>query len=189
MNNEYVFCSRTEFRNWLIKNNMSSEGIWLVLSKDKKINTLSAIEALEEALCFGWIDGKIKRIDDTKYIKYFAPRKKESKWSEKNKKIVQELIEKGLVTQPGLDAINVAKSNGYWDTKQNPINYEKLIQRFATMLKEDNFALYEKFMSIPSSYKKQIVGFYYNAKQETTKLKRYNKIIKVLQEGKRGILY
>ena len=189
MNNEYVFCSRTEFRNWLIKNNMRSEGIWLVISKDKKINTLTAIEALEEALCFGWIDGKIKRIDETNYIKYFAPRKKESKWSEKNKKIVQELIEKDLVTQPGLDAINVAKSNGYWDTEQKQINYEELIQKFASMLNEDNSIIYEKFINVPLSYKKQIVGFYYNAKQETTKLKRYNKIIKVLQEGKREILY
>ncbi len=189
MNNQHVFCSRAEFRNWLIKNSIKSEGIWLVLSKDKKVNTLTAIEALEEALCFGWIDGKIKSIDETKYLKYFAPRKKESKWSEKNKRIVQKLIEKGLVTQRGFNVIKLAKSNGYWDTKQKTINYEELIQKFAARLNEDDPDLYEKFMSVPLSYKKQIVGFYYDAKQETTKLKRYNKILQALKKGERGILY
>lgn len=189
MNNQYVFCSRADFRKWLIKNSMKSEGIWLVLSKGKKINTLTAMEALEEALCFGWIDGKIKSIDETKYIKYFAPRKKESKWSEKNKKIIQDLIEKDLVTQAGFDAIQVAKSNGYWDTKQKEINYEELIQRFATRLNEDDPASHEKFMSVSLSYKKQIVGFYYDAKQEKTKLKRYTKILQALEKGERGILY
>ena len=189
MNNEYVFNSRSEFRNWLVKNNMTNEGIWLILSKDKKAKSLTANDALEEALCFGWIDGKIKNINETKYMKYFAPRKKGSKWSEKNKKLVQELIAKGLVSPLGLKTIDMAKSNGSWDIKQKQINYKKLIQDFTSKLNKDNTAVYEKFINIPLSYKKQIVSFYYNAKQEQTKLKRYNKIIQILNEGTREILY
>ena len=188
MSNEYLFTSRMEFRNWLIRNNSTSKGIWLILGKSKNVNTLSASEALEEALCFGWIDGIIKKIDETKYIKYFSPRRKESNWSEKNKKMAQELINKGLVTQSGLNAIQTAKLNGTWDAGINPTDYEELIGKFELLVK-DNPEVYEKFSNAPLSYKKQMAAFYYDAKQENTKQKRFNKIVQVLMNAKKEILY
>lgn len=78
--------------------------------------TLLASEALEEALCFGWIDGQMQSLDNTKYRKYFARRTaNKSNWSDENKKLAQSLIEQGKMTQQGMAAIERAKKNGTWD--------------------------------------------------------------------------
>lgn len=94
---QILFESRINFRNWLSNNCTTSNGIWLVFSKKASIKTLKASEALEEALCFGWIDGQMQSIDETKYLKYFSIRRKGSKWSDKNKNLVRELESKGLM--------------------------------------------------------------------------------------------
>ena len=85
------FDSRAEFRKWLEDNCASSEGIWLLFGKTGGPKTIKAAEALEEALCFGWIDGQMQSIDTAKYKKYFARRTANSKWSDKNKKLVAEI--------------------------------------------------------------------------------------------------
>jgi uncharacterized protein YdeI (YjbR/CyaY-like superfamily) len=85
---ELEFKDRKEFRKWLKKNVETSPGIWIRFIKDKSKTSITADEALNEALCFGWIDGQMKSEGDKSYIKYFAPRTKNSKWSEKNKKTV-----------------------------------------------------------------------------------------------------
>ncbi len=84
-----LFTSRDEFRNWLEENCLSSGGVWLLFGKSGGPKTIGANEALEEALCFGWIDGQMKSIDDNKYIKYYSSRRENSKWSEKNKSLVE----------------------------------------------------------------------------------------------------
>lgn len=188
MNNEILFHSREEFRNWLFKNAESESGIWLVIGKTDKLKTITAAEALEEALCFGWIDGQIKSVNETKYIKYFAPRRKESKWSEKNKKAIPELCKKGLMTDLGMEAINTAKLNGKWDTEKININYNKKIKELEKLLMKSKLAS-ENYTNATLSYKKQIAAFYYDAKQEETRNKRLIKIIKVLEENKKQILY
>ena len=90
------FTNRTEFRAWLEENCQTASGIWLLFGKAGGPETLTAGEALEEALCFGWIDGVMKKMDDTSYKKYFAPRRAGSKWSQKNKALVQELEAAGI---------------------------------------------------------------------------------------------
>jgi uncharacterized protein YdeI (YjbR/CyaY-like superfamily) len=75
---ELVFANRSSFREWLGANGVTSDGVWLVFDKTKERKTLTANEALEEALCFGWIDGQMQSVDDTKYIKYFARRRPNS---------------------------------------------------------------------------------------------------------------
>ena len=91
MSSPIQFTGRDEFRNWLIAHGQSSAGIWLLFGKPGGPETIKAGEALEEALCFGWIDGQIQRIDKTSYKKYFSPRRENSKWSEKNRKLAQRL--------------------------------------------------------------------------------------------------
>ena len=81
------FANRTEFRSWLSENCRSSPGIWLLFGKAGGPNTIRAGEALEEALCFGWIDGQMQSIDEKTYKKYFSMRREKSKWSEKNKSL------------------------------------------------------------------------------------------------------
>ena len=98
---ELLFATREDFRIWLCENATTSDGVWLIFGKVKTIVTLNANEALEEALCFGWIDGQMKSLDDTKYRKYFACRREKSPWSDKNKKIVETLRERNMMTDLG----------------------------------------------------------------------------------------
>lgn len=106
---QILFETRTDFRNWLEDNCTTSSGIWLVFSKHASIKTLKASEALEEALCFGWIDGQMQSIDEVKYLKYFSIRRKGSKWSCENKKLIEELESKGLMTDLGQIKVEEAK--------------------------------------------------------------------------------
>ena len=89
MDEELLFADRDEFRKWLFENHNIGKGIWLVFGKAGKLKTIKPDEALEEALCFGWIDGQFNSIDDTKYLKKFSRRRIGSKWSERNKKLIQ----------------------------------------------------------------------------------------------------
>ena len=108
-----TFSSREEFRSWLFVHCQSPNGVWLVF--DKAGGTLKAGEALEEALCFGWIDGQMRRVDEKTYQKYFSPRREKSKWSEKNKALAQRLEEQGRMTEFGRAKIQEARQNGQWD--------------------------------------------------------------------------
>lgn len=117
-----IFETRALFREWLQSEGATSDGVWLIFAKTDVIKTLPAYEALEEALCFGWIDGQMQSIGDDRYKKYFSRRRAKSNWSEKNKELAQILIEKELMTQQGLDAISCAKQNGQWDnSKRNSV--------------------------------------------------------------------
>lgn len=177
MNLEQVlFETRADFHNWLAENGMTSSGIWLVFSKHAGLKTIKADEALEEALCFGWIDGQMKSIDDTKYVKYFSIRRKDSKWSEKNKEIVKQLELKGLMTDFGRLKVEEARKNGMWDApKPEPVSEEK-IQMLTELLRGKEPA-YTNFMSMSPSVRKTYTGLYFDAKSEEAKMRRLEKII------------
>lgn len=106
------FSDRGEFRKWLKEHCLSSAGVWLLFGKAGGPKTLKAGEALEEALCFGWIDGQMQSIDDKAYKKYFSMRREKSKWSEKNKALVKGLEKRGLMTDFGRQKIEEAKKTG-----------------------------------------------------------------------------
>ena len=147
---ELLFPMRKDFYEWLDENAEASDGVWLVFSKTKDLVTLTANDALEEALCFGWIDGQIKSIDNTKYVKYFAKRRNKSRWSEKNKKIIEVLRKKKLMTELGEKAIETAIKNGMWDApKREPITAEQ-VKLFTKKLKGISPA-YENFNMMPPS--------------------------------------
>ena len=103
------FADREEFRKWLSEHCLSTDGVWLLFGKAGGPKTIKAGEALEEALCFGWIDGQMKSIDDKTYKKYFSMRREKSKWSEKNKALVKILEERGCMTDFGRKKIEEAK--------------------------------------------------------------------------------
>ena len=177
-----LFETRTDFRNWLNDNCTKSSGIWLLLSKHASIKTLKASEALEEALCFGWIDGQIQSIDEAKYLKYFSIRRKGSRWSEKNKNLVKELESKGLMTDFGRIKIEEAKKNGMWDAlKPEPIS-EDQVQMFTELIKDTEPA-FTNFMSMSPSVRKNYTGLYFDAKSVDTKRKRLAKIIGRLNQN------
>jgi uncharacterized protein YdeI (YjbR/CyaY-like superfamily) len=184
MNDRLTFENRETFRNWLLQNHHVSKGIWVVFGKGGKLNTVKPDEALEEALCFGWIDGQIKRIDDTHYIKKFTPRRKRSAWSERNKKLVKTLIENGKMTEFGMAAIERAKQQGTWDTpKRAPISEEQidiLIQALSGAEK----AL-ENFLHMSPSVQKTYTALYLDAKKEDTRKRRLERIIERLNDNKK----
>lgn len=173
---QILFENRMDFRNWLKDNCTTSSGIWLVFSKHASIKTIKASEALEEALCFGWIDGQMQSIDDKKYLKYFSIRRKGSKWSEKNKNLAKELEAKGLMTDFGRIKIEEAKKNGVWDApKPEPISEEQ-VQMFLELIKDTEPA-FTNFISMSPSVRKNYTGLYFDAKSNDAKKRRLEKII------------
>lgn len=129
------FKDRQELRLFFATEGKSHEGFWIKFDKSDVDHKLTPQEALEEALCFGWIDSTIKKIDDRHYIKYFARRRKNSNWSKRNKDIIKSLIEQGLMMPEGLLEVDMAKKDGRWDSLDDdfsPLEYqgfEKLIQQ------------------------------------------------------------
>ena len=127
--------SRKAWRDWLEKNHASSTGVWLVYAKKhSRLPSLTYNDAVEEALCFGWIDSKINPIDDDFYMQIFTPRKPKSAWSALNKTRVERLLATGLMTPAGLAVVKAAKNSGTWDARKHvedlivPPDLEKAIK-------------------------------------------------------------
>ena len=112
---ELFFKNDTEWRAWLEKNHSSKPSIWLIYyRKATNMPSLTWSEAVDEALCFGWIDSTKKTIDEQRYMQYFCPRKPTSTWSKVNKDKVAQLIESKAMTEAGLKCIKIAQENGTW---------------------------------------------------------------------------
>lgn len=178
-----LFGSRQEFREWLASNT-SSEGVWLVFVKDGSSPAVTPSEALEEALCFGWIDGLIRRIDGSTYRKYFSPRRKGSRWSERNRRLAGRLVGEGLMTPAGFEAIERAKRDGAWEEVHDRTipderfdEFEELVGRSATAL--------ENFRAMPPSTRRQFVGLYFEAKLEGTRARRLARLIDLLERNRK----
>jgi uncharacterized protein YdeI (YjbR/CyaY-like superfamily) len=184
MEEQILFADREKFRQWLFKNHDSNKGIWLIFSKTNKVKSLTANEALEEALCFGWIDGLIKSLDDEKYIKKFTPRNMISAWSARNKNIVNNLLKNGKMTPYGMQAIDEAKRSGTWN---KPERAPVLDSDVATLIKDINGAepALSNLMKMPLSVRKVYAGFYLSAKKEETKIRRLKNVIERLNKNKR----
>ncbi|WP_289501016.1 hypothetical protein [Gloeocapsopsis sp. IPPAS B-1203] len=104
---------RQQWREWLEKNHDTSSGIWLIYYKVKSGKpSIQYSEAVKEALCFGWIDSKVRSLNEESYMQIFTPRKPKSVWSKLNKQYIEELIEQNLMTEAGLKKIETAKQDG-----------------------------------------------------------------------------
>lgn len=165
------FANREEFRQWLSDHCRSNGGVWLLFGKAGGPKTIKASEALEEALCFGWIDGQMQSIDDKTYRKYFSPRRENSKWSEKNKALVKSLEEQGLMTDWGREKIEEARKNGQWDAPKTPAVTEEQIACLSALLKEYEPA-YANFQTMSLSVKKTYTRAYFDAKTDAGREKR-----------------
>ena len=176
------FTDREAFRSWLKENCLTSTGIWLLFGKAGGPKTIKAGEALEEALCFGWIDGVMEKIDDKTYKKYFAQRREKSKWSEKNKALVQKLEEQGLMTGFGRAKIEEAKKNGQWDAQDLMMLTEEQVAFVSTLL-EGYEPAFTNFQAIPPSVRKTYARAYYDAKTSAGREKRLAWIVDRLNKN------
>ena len=165
------FANRDEFRAWLSQHCLTSDGIWLLFGKAGGPKTIKAGEALEEALCFGWIDGVMQGIDDKTYKKYFSMRRENSKWSEKNKALVKTLEERGVMTDFGRKKIEEAKENGQWNApKPAAVTEEQIIQLSALL--EGYEPAFTNFQAMSLSVKKTYTRAYLDAKTDAGREKR-----------------
>jgi uncharacterized protein YdeI (YjbR/CyaY-like superfamily) len=165
------FANREAFRKWLSEHCQSNDGIWLLFGKAGGPKTIKAGEALEEALCFGWIDGQMQSLDDKTYKKYFSMRREKSKWSEKNKALTKSLEERGLMTDFGREKIAEAKKNGQWDAPPKAAVTEEQIACVSALLEEYEPA-FTNFQAMSLSVKKTYTKAYLDAKTDDGRKKR-----------------
>jgi uncharacterized protein YdeI (YjbR/CyaY-like superfamily) len=179
------FTNRDEWRAWLEANHATVGEAWLVhYKKHTGQPGLSLEEAVEEALCFGWIDGVLRPIDDEKYALRYSPRKKGSIWSEVNKRRVRKLIKQGRMTEAGLAKIREAKANGEWlaatqreDTTNIPADLKKALKA--------NKQTWRNFESLALSHKKLFIYWITSAKTDVTRQRRIQETVRLVAENKK----
>ncbi|MDR1690732.1 MAG: YdeI/OmpD-associated family protein [Candidatus Methanoplasma sp.] len=179
---ELLFSTRGDFRTWLTENAETSSGVWLVFGKKNAVTTMSANDALEEALCFGWIDGQVRSIDETRYNKYFAKRRTKSIWSEKNKRTVEVLRERGIMTDMGERAVEAAKKNGMWDSSQGYAVTDEQKEAFSAKLAGISPA-YENFCNMSQAAQRTYMIRYFSLKTEEARQRNFEKIVDRLNKN------
>ena len=148
---------RDKWCEWLSRNHDIEAGIWLVFYKKETSRPTIAYEAaVEEALCFGWIDSIIKKIDAAKYVRKFTPRTDKSKWSQLNKKRANKMIKQGRMTEIGRAKIKEAKKTGLWDKDARPQISFDIPPEFAMALARNKKAD-ECFSKLAPSYRKHYI--------------------------------
>lgn len=174
--------SQTEWRKWLKKNHHSKQSVWLVCYKKKsKKPTIQWSEAVDEALCFGWIDSKRIPVDEEKFMQFFSKRKSKGTWSKVNKAKIKQLIEKGLMTNAGLKVIETAKQNGSW-TILDEVEKLKIPKDLANEFKAKKGS-HEFYLSLSKSAKKAILQWLAVAKRPDTRQKRIIEIVELAQQN------
>ena len=167
--------NKAEWRSWLEQNHRSANSVWLVYYKKKsKKPSLTWSEAVDEALCFGWIDSKAVPIDEDKYMQFFGKRKPKSVWSKINKEKILRLTQDGHMTEAGFEIITIAKENGSWyilDEVEELVVPTDLQQEFEKYKDSEEY-----FLSLSKSVRKSILQWLVTAKKAETRQKRINEI-------------
>ncbi len=174
--------TRAGWRSWLEKNHAKCDGVWLIYyraSTGKR--RLSWEDAVREALCFGWIDSKVKPIDGERYKQIFTPRKPRSVWSKINKQHVAELAESELMTDAGLRAVAVAKENGAWSLLE-PVDALIVPADLESELRGSKRAR-EAYEALSNSAKRAVLYPLYSVKREETRAKRLADTLGALESG------
>jgi len=174
--------SRSEWRNWLEKHHESYSFVWLeIFKKDSGTPSVTYKEAVDEALCFGWIDSKPNKKDSKSYYQFFAKRNPKSNWSKVNKEKVEILIAQGLMTSAGLKMIELAKENGTWnflnqvETLELPIDLEQLFSQ--------NTKALENWNTFSKSSRRGILEWIANAKTPQTRVKRIQETVELASQN------
>ena len=177
--------TRAEWRKWLLVNHQSGTGVWLVSYKKATGKPrIEYDEAVEEALCFGWVDSKPQKLDEERAMLWFAPRKPKTGWSALNKQRVERLIELGMMQAAGLAKVEAAKTDGTWG----------LLDEVETLAVPDDLrsALSQRreaaknFEAFPRSVKRSILEWIHNAKRAETRAKRVEETAELASRNERA---
>ena len=173
-----LFHHRNDWRLWLEKHHRTKKEVWLLhYKKQAKKPFLNHIEAVEEALCFGWIDSKLKKIDDERFILKYTPRKVKSVWSKINTEKAEILMQSGKMTQAGLEKIKEAKRQGLWDIAYTNKIREQIPTDLKQTLQADQIA-WENFQRFANSYRNMYCGWVRGAKTIETRKKRISEVVR-----------
>lgn len=177
--------TRTEWRAWLEENHSRAEGIWLISYKKAAAKPrVEYEEAVEEALCFGWIDSKPNKLDAERTMLWFAPRKPGTGWSRPNKQRIERMLAAGLMAPAGLAKIAAAQHDGSW-TKLDAIEDLEIPPDLTAALESHERAA-EFFAAFPRSAKRGILEWIANAKTAATRAKRIDETARLAAENKRA---
>lgn len=179
------FSSAEEWEAWLEEHHASSDGLWLkIAKKGSGIATVSFTEALDVALCYGWIDGQKGRFDDDYWLQRFTPRRSRSKWSRVNREKVTKLIEAGEMKPAGLREVERAKADGRWDAAYEPQSKatvpEDLQREF-----DDNSEASAFFDTLDSRNRYAVLYRIQDAKKPETRARRIEKYVEMLSRGEK----
>ena len=180
--------NRNAWRIWLKENHVSEKNIWLkIYKKQSQTPSVYYNEAVDEALCFGWIDSSIKKGNEEFYYQFFAKRNPKSNWSRVNKVKIEKLMSHGLMAEAGLKMVEIAKETGTWtalDDVENLISPPDLQERL-----DQNTIAKVYFEAFPRSVKRGILEWLLNAKQAETRQKRIEEIVSLAESNERAIQY
>lgn len=176
---------RETWRAWLAESHASETEVWLVYYKgDKSTDGIGYGESVEEALCFGWIDGLAKRIDDDRYTRRFTPRKPKSVWSSSNKQRIAHLLAEGRMAGPGQRVIDAAIADGSWDEIPDAERQWEMPSELRRALDQDHDA-HAAFESAGPSHRKQLLVWVASARRPETRDRRATRAVEMLRRGDR----
>lgn len=171
------FENKEEWQAWLRANHAIHEQAWLAITRSHTAGAgVSYVEAVEEALCFGWIDGVMKSANEEFFFLRFSPRRRGSIWSALNRNRVEQLIADGRMTEAGLAKVREAQSNGEWGAALEREDTSKLPESLKSEL-DSHPAAKAGFDKLPASQKKQLLYWIASAKTEKTRQERIAKIV------------
>lgn len=177
---------RDRWRMWLKKNHKAKKEIWLIYYKKHTGNArIPYDDAVEEALCFGWIDSTVKRIDDEKYAQKFTPRSDKSNWSELNIKRAEKMIREGRMTKAGLAKFDETKKIIQKEKKAKPAKKRLVIPPDLKEALSTNKKALQNFNNFAPSYKKLYIGWIVDAKKKETREKRIRQTVKWAAQNKK----
>jgi uncharacterized protein YdeI (YjbR/CyaY-like superfamily) len=176
--------SREEWRAWLEDHHRSETEIWLVYYRKQSGRARIPYDhAVEEAICFGWIDSIVKRIDDERFVQKFTPRRDASRWSALNKRRLQKLIQEGRMTEAGLATVGPATLDEKPDTK--PSGRAMELPRALKQALMANPKAWKNFQNLAPSYRRHYVGWIMQAKKEETRMRRLREAIALLEQNRK----
>ncbi len=176
---------RASWRAWLERHHATARGVWLVYNKLGSGRTrLAYADAVEEALCFGWIDSRPNKIDDARYMQLFTPRKVGSGWSRINKERIDRLLGAGQIAPAGLAKIEAAKRDGSWERLDSAEAYE--MHEELRVALEANEAARRHFDAFPASTRKGLLGWVAQAKRPETRARRIEELVREAEAGRRA---
>jgi uncharacterized protein YdeI (YjbR/CyaY-like superfamily) len=177
------FRSRALWERWLLEHHESSDGVWLEMAKKQSsLPSVNHAEALEVALCCGWIDGQVASVDEQWYRQRFTPRRSRSKWSQINCASVERLHAAGRLTPAGIREMEAAKSDGRWDVAYAPASRIAVPDDLAAYLKSHARAR-RFFEQLDSRNRYAILYRLQDAKRPETRQRRLEKFIRMLEAG------